>query len=122
MEMEGKIMGSANQLLESSTNVTDTPAGIVEANIVELPFRKARHQIAQTTSRCEVLRQGIDVLQRTIEKLEGIVAKIDDHETREKLRQQLSSMNELLLLRLAQLSSIDHMLQVTLRRTHRPRH
>jgi hypothetical protein len=115
-------MAFAIQKLETATNAADTSADVTRANIVELPFRKARYQIAQTTRTCEVLRQSIDALQQNIKKLEGIVAMIDDHETRENLQQQLSSMNELLLLRLAQLSSIDYMLQVALRRTHRQRY
>lgn len=115
-------MGSAIQMLERSTNAVDTSADVIRGNIVELPYGKARYQIAQITSTCEMLRQGIDALQRGIKKLEVVVGMIDDHETREKLRQQLSSMNESLLLKLAQLSSIDHTLQVTLRRTLRPRY
>src|SRR5258708_3394485 len=113
--MKGRIMRSVAQMLEGSTNAVDTSsADVTRANIVELPFRRARYQITQATSKCEMLRQGIDALQHSIGKLEGIVGLIDDHETREELRQQLSTMNELLLLRLAQLSGISHILHVTL--------
>lgn len=68
-----------------------------------------------------MLRQAIDTAQRGLKMLEGLVGGIGDCETREKFRHQMDLMNELLLLRLDQLSSIDHLLQVALRRTHRPR-
>jgi len=113
-------MGSVVQLLEESINTAATSADGVGANVVELPFRTARCQIARTTSTCEVLRRSIDTLQQAVEKLEGIVEMIDDRGTRESLQQKLGSMNELLLLRSAELSNIEHMLQLTLRRTHRP--
>ena len=115
-------MGSAIQKLETSTSAADTPAEIIRTNIVELPFRKARYQIGQTTRICEVLRQSIDILQQSIRKLEGIIAMINDRETRDNFQQQLSSMNGVLLLKLAQLASMDHKLQAMLRRTHRPRY
>ena len=115
-------MGSVVQLLEQSTNAADTSADGMRANVVELPFRKARCQIARATSTCEVLHRSIDVLQQAIEKLEGIVEMIDDGGTRESLQQRLGSMNELLLLRSAELSNIEHMLQLTLRRTHPKTH
>ena len=114
-------MGSAIQLLDKSTDAADTSADVIGANIVQLPFRNARYQIARTMSTCEMLRRSIGALQRGLETLEGIVGKIDDYETRERLQHQMKSMNESLMLRLAQLSSIDRMLQATIRRTHRPR-
>ncbi len=68
-----------------------------------------------------MLRQSIGTLQHGLKKLEGLVGRIDDCETREKLQHQMDSMNELLLLRLDQLNSIQRSLQVALGRTHRPR-
>lgn len=113
-------MGTAIQLLEGSTSTADASADVIGGDIVQLPFREARAQIARTKSTCEMLRQAIDTAQQGLKMLEGLVGGIDDCETREKLRHQIDSMNELLLLRLDQLSSIDHLLQVSLRRTHRP--
>jgi hypothetical protein len=121
METMGKMMGSAIQPLEDSTSIADTSADAVGADIVQLPFTEARAQIARTESNCETLRQGIGTMQQGLKVLAGIVGGINDCETREKLQHQLHSMNELLLLRLDQLSSIDHLLQVALDRTRRPR-
>ena len=120
-KMEGKMIGSTMQLLEGSTGTADTSADAIGADIVQLPFREIRAQIAGTKSTCELLRQGIGTMQRGLKILEGAVEAIDDCETRERLQHQMDSMNELLLLRLDQLSSIDQLLQVALRRTHPPR-
>lgn len=113
-------MGSVVQLMERSTDAAGASAGVIGCNIVEVPFREVRYRIAQTTSTCEVLRQSIDSMQRALKTLEGLVARINDHHTREKLRHQMKSANEALLLRLTELSSIDRMLEAALRRTHRP--
>jgi len=118
--MKGKVMDIAIQLLEESTR-TDASADVIGGDIVQLPFSETRAQIARTKGACEALRQAIDTALRGLKMLESIVGGIDDGETREKLRHQMDKMNELLLLRLDQLSSIDHFLQVALRRTHRPR-
>src|SRR5229473_2204770 len=118
--MKGKRMGTVVQLLQRPTDAADISADVSSANIVDLPFGKARYQIAHTTRKCEMLRQGIDVLRHSIGKLEGVVGLIDDHEMREELQQRLSSMNEMLLLQSIQLSSINDMFKVRLRRTHRP--
>jgi len=115
------MMGPAIQPFENSTSVADTSADAVGADIVQLPFAKARTQIARTGRTCETLRQGIGTMQRGLKVLAGLVGAIDDCATREKLQHQLDSMNDLLLLRLDQLSSIDHLLQVALDRTRRPR-
>jgi hypothetical protein len=121
MEMMGKMMGSAIQPLENSTSMADTSTDAVGADIVQLPFTEARAQIARTESNCETLRRVIGTMQRGLEVLAGLVGGINDRETREKLRHQLDSMNELLLLRLDQLSSIDRLLQVALDSTRRPK-
>jgi hypothetical protein len=120
--MKGKKMGTVVQLLQRPADEADTPADVSGADIVDLPFRRARHQIAGTAGKCEMLRQGIDVLRDSIGKLEGVVGLIDDHEMREELQQRLSSMNEMLLLRSIQLSSINDMLKVRLRRARRSRY
>lgn len=114
-------MGVAIPPLEDSTSTADASADVIAGDIVQLPFRETRAQIARTRSTCETLRQAIDTAQRGLKMLEGIVGGIDDCETREKLRHQIDTMNELLLLRLDQLSSIDRLLHIELRRTHRPR-
>jgi len=57
-------------------------------------------------------------MQRTLKVLQGIVAEVADYGTREKLQSQMSSTNEILLLRLDELSTLNHLLQVEIRRTH----
>src|SRR5437879_4907036 len=99
------MTGPVVHLLDSSTNAADVLADVITANIVELPFRKTRCQIAETTATCEMLRQSIDALQRAIKDLEAILGMIDDRETREEFRRHLSSINETLSLGTAQLSS-----------------
>jgi flagellar biosynthesis/type III secretory pathway chaperone len=115
------MTGPVVHLLERSTNAADVLADVITANLVELPFRQTRYQIAETTGACEMLRQSIDALRRVIKQLEAILGMIDDRETREEFRRHLSSINETLVLVTAQLSNIDRMLQVALRRTHRQR-
>ncbi|MBR1146490.1 hypothetical protein [Bradyrhizobium sp. AUGA SZCCT0431] len=118
MEVKGRMLPSATQSLDSSANITDTSA---HANGTDTdPFKEAKAEIARTESTCETLRQGIDTMQRGLEKLAGIVGGLKDCEAREKLLHQLDSMNKLLSLRLDQLSSIDRLLQVALDRARRP--
>jgi hypothetical protein len=117
--MKGNMMGRVVRLLKRSTNAADSQAGAIAANIVELPFREARYQIANVASNCEMLRQSIDALHRATMQLEGILGIVDDYETREELRRHLSSTNKMLLLEMAKLSSVDQMLQASLRRTCR---
>ena len=114
-------MGSAIQMSESSTSTAEASDVPVGAQIIPLPFREARAKIARTESKCKMLRESIATVQRTLRLFESIVEKIDDCDTREKLQRQMNSMNEFLLLRIDQLSRIDHLLQVTLRRTQVPR-
>ncbi|KJC50495.1 hypothetical protein UP09_05750 [Bradyrhizobium sp. LTSP885] len=68
---------------------------------------------------CEMLRESIGSMQQSLKTLESLVAKIDAKNTREKLQQQIKSMEGALSLRLDELSSIDRMLQISLRQTHR---
>ena len=114
-------MSSAIQLFESLTSTAETSHDAVGAQIVPLPFREARAKIARSESTCKMLREKIATVQRTLRALESILEKIDDCDTRERLQRQMNSMDEFLLVRLDQLSRIDHLLQVTLRRTQRPR-
>jgi hypothetical protein len=117
--MKGRAMEAAIQPLQNSASVAAADA--VGADTDQLPFKETRAQIAQTESKCETLRQGIGTMQRGLEVLAGIVAGINDCGAREKLQRQLDLMNQLLLLRLDQLSSIDRLLQVALDRTRGPR-
>src|SRR6266568_5090015 len=114
-------MGTAIQPFENSTSIAETSADAVGADIVQLPFTEPRAQIARTERTCETLRQGIGTMQRGLKVLAGLVGGIDDCATREKLQHQLDSMNDLLLLRLDQLSVIHQLLDVALDRTRRPR-
>jgi hypothetical protein len=119
--MERKMIGSTTQSLESSTGTADTSADAIGANIVELPFRKIRAQIAGTKSTSETLRQGIGELRRALEIVEGLIGGIDDREAREEHQRRVEMMNQLLLLQLDRLSAIDDLLQVALGCTHGPK-
>ncbi len=114
-------MSTLVQLFEVPTNAADTSADVSRANIVDLPFGKARYQITHATRKNEMLRQGIDLLRRSIRELESVVGLINDDEMRQELQRELNSMDEMLVFRSTQLSSIDHMLKVTLRRAGRSR-
>ena len=92
-------MSSIVQLLEGSTGAADTTAGGVRATIVELPFREARLQLAGVKSACEMLRQNIDSLQRSLKVLADVSRTIDDREERKVLQQQIAQTNDLLVLR-----------------------
>jgi hypothetical protein len=85
------------------------------ADAVQLPSRAISDRIARTASTCEILSESIDILQRNLKTLDGVVGAIDDSVTREKLQEQMKSMDALLKLRLAELSSIELTLQAALR-------
>jgi hypothetical protein len=115
-------MGSLIRLPERSTNRTeayfDTSAETAprpEA-IRKLPA-SISEQLVAATQTGNVLNQIIDAVQRHIDFLDRIAAKIDGGEERESLRHRLSSLSELLSQRSTKLqASIDTLRD--LRQTH----
>ncbi|WP_156164471.1 hypothetical protein [Bradyrhizobium sp. LTSP885] len=102
-----------------ATTADDAPTDAAIANVCGFPLREDRYNITQTKIMCEMLRESIGSMQQSLKTLESLVAKIDAKNTREKLQQQIKSMEGALSLRLDELSSIDRMLQISLRQTHR---
>jgi hypothetical protein len=111
--------GSRIPTVTKATTADDVPNDAARANVFKLPFREDRYNITQTKIICEILHESIGSMQRSLEMLESLVAKVDVKNAREKLQQQIKSMEETLSLRLDQLSGIDRMLQDSLRQTHR---
>lgn len=107
-------MGSETQLSQSLSSTGEISDNLDGATIVQLPSREVWDQIAQTKSASAILRQSLVTMQQHLERLEGVVEEIEDIQTRQKFQDQMSAIHESLLLRLDQLSSIDHSLQVAL--------
>jgi hypothetical protein len=67
-----QTMGLVVQLSEKSIDSNETSANVIDSNIVQLPFGEARDRIAQAESTCEILRQSIGAMRRSLRMLEGI--------------------------------------------------
>jgi hypothetical protein len=115
-------MGSLIRLPERSTNRTeafsDTSAETApRPEVVRKLPAAISEQLAAATQTGNVLNQIVDAVQRHIDFLDGIAAKIDGGEERESLRRQLSSLSELLSQRSTKLqASIDTL--IDLRQAH----
>ena len=81
------------------------------ANIIPLPFSRERYLIVQTRADCEALRQNVNVVLESIAALKGLLERVDDVSVREEFQPQLERLNELLLIRLDQLSAADRLLR-----------
>jgi hypothetical protein len=113
---KARSMSAGIRRLEGSSGTVDSTA-----DVVGFPFREIRWQISQAKGACVTLRQSIGAVRRSLEAIKDDIGKVDDREAREALGHVLASMNESLQLRSDQLSDIEKSLDVTLRRTHRPR-
>ncbi|WP_271568460.1 hypothetical protein [Bradyrhizobium sp. CCBAU 11386] len=108
------VQFKSSDAIEASGNRSD--CNIVPLSFGEqLSFGEVRQQIAQAERSCEILRQSIDAMQRSLSMLEGVIEKLGDHGARETFRHKIDAMSKLLSLRLGQLSSIDQMLLDTRR-------
>ena len=108
-------MGDTILTPEEPTGTAGATSGAGRADIVVLPSGEVRKRLADARRDCETLRQNIYTVQRCLSTLEGITADIDDRSARESLQRQMILLNELLLLRLDQLSDTDRLLKETLR-------
>ncbi|MEH2609703.1 hypothetical protein [Bradyrhizobium sp. AZCC 1693] len=104
-------MGTVVQLLERSTKPTHPSADAIQIDVVQMPPRATADQIVAAASRCETLSHSIDVLQRSLKTLYGIVGLIDDPQTREKIQHQMKSIDASLLFESARLSRIKRAIQ-----------
>jgi hypothetical protein len=102
---------SAGHAAAAVATIRDVPSEPADANIIPLPFSRERYLIVQTRTDCEALRQKVNVVVESIAALVGLLERIDDVSVREEFQPQLRRLNELLLVRLDQLSAADRLLQ-----------
>jgi hypothetical protein len=100
-------MGTVVQLWQRSIKPARASADTIQVDAVQMPLRGAGDQIVAAASNCETLSRSIDLLQRSLKTLDGMVGLINDAETREKVRQQMKSVNASLLFESARLSRIS---------------
>ena len=84
-------------------------------NVVAWPFW-ATSVVANARRDCEMLQQSVATLQRCLGALGDFLRSFDDGPETERLRAHMSELNELLLLRLAQISQTERLLQEMLHR------
>ncbi|MDA9506739.1 hypothetical protein XI09_19330 [Bradyrhizobium sp. CCBAU 11386] len=58
-----------------------------------------------------MLRRNVDVVIECLRALNGLLEEVDDRSIREELQSRVARLNELLVLRLDQLSAADRLLQ-----------
>ena len=114
-------MGNVVQLPERPSKVVDTRDDIGQINISRMSRKATREQISQTMATCETLRGTIVALKENLKTLDSVVRVIKDPEKREELERQLTSMRELLGMRLTELSGVELLLQASLRRVQQPK-
>ncbi|MDA9544446.1 MULTISPECIES: hypothetical protein [unclassified Bradyrhizobium] len=96
-------------------NTQESLAGARD-NVIPLPLRQTS-LVASTMRDCNLLRQGIVAMQQCLRALRDLVRNLDDRpEEAERLRAHMAELNELLYLRLDQLSLTERLLQEMLRR------
>ncbi|WP_409190370.1 hypothetical protein [Bradyrhizobium sp. RDM4] len=81
------------------------------ANIIPLPFSRERYLIVQTRTDCELLRRKVNVVIECLRVLNGLLEDVDNGSIREEFQPRVARLNELLVLRLDQLSAADRLLQ-----------
>lgn len=84
-------------------------------NVVALPLSHTG-LIANTRRDCKSLQQSIVTMQQCLSALGDLVRNLDDRPQAERLRAHMAELNELLLLRLDQLSLTERLFQEMLRR------
>ncbi|MBR0752947.1 hypothetical protein JQ604_12195 [Bradyrhizobium jicamae] len=102
---------SAGHAAASVATIRDGLSEPAAANIIPLPFSRERYLIVQTRTDCEALRQNVNVVVECIAALKDFLERVDDVSVREEFRPQLDRLNELLLVRLDQLSAADRLLR-----------
>jgi hypothetical protein len=82
----------------------------LDDNLIAWPFR-ATSLVANTRRDCETLQQSVVTLQRCLGALHDFLRNFDEGPETERLRAHMAELNELLSLRLAQISETEHLLQ-----------
>lgn len=84
-------------------------------NVIAWPFR-ATSLVANARRDCEMLQQSVATLQRCLGALGDFLRSFDGGPESERLRAHMAELNELLSLRLAQISQTERLLQEMLHR------
>ncbi|SFK12062.1 hypothetical protein [Bradyrhizobium sp. Gha] len=84
-------------------------------NVITWPFR-ATSVVANARIDCETLQQSVVTLQRCLGALGDFLRNFDDGPETKRLRAHMAELNELLSLRLVQISETERLLQELLRR------
>jgi|GEM_PF-2201975 len=92
----------------------ETRAGTID-NVIALPLNPTS-LVANTRRDCKSLQQSIVTMQQCLRALGDLVRNLDDGPEAERLRAHMAELNELLSLRLDQLSLTERLLQEMLRR------
>ncbi|MBP0112383.1 MULTISPECIES: hypothetical protein [Bradyrhizobium] len=96
-------------------NTQEALAGAVD-NVIALPLRQTS-LVADIMRDCDSLRQAIVTMQQCLGALGDLIRNLDDRpEEAERLRAHMAELNELLSLRLDQLSLTERLLQEMVRR------
>ncbi|NUR13995.1 MAG: hypothetical protein HOQ20_19435 [Bradyrhizobium sp.] len=99
----------------ANRNTQEALAGALD-NVIALPLRQTS-LLASTMRDCNSLRQGIVTMQQCLRALGDLVQNLDDRpEEAKRLRAHMAELNELLFLRLDQLSLTERLLQAMLHR------
>lgn len=102
---------SAGQAGVGAATIRDGASEPAAANIIPLPFSRERYLIVQTRTDCELLRRNVNVVIECLCALNGVLENMNDRSVREELQSRVAQLNELLALRLDQLSAADRLLQ-----------
>lgn len=94
-----------------AATIRDGASEWAAANIVPLPFSRERYLIVQTRTDCELLRRNVNVVIECLRALNGLLEGVDDRSIREESQSRVARLNELLVLRLDQLTAADRLLQ-----------
>jgi ADP-ribose pyrophosphatase YjhB (NUDIX family) len=92
----------------------ESPAGAVN-NVVALPHTQTG-VLAGVRRDCRSLHQSVATLQRCLEGLGDLIRNLDDGPEAERLRAHVMELDELLLLRIRQLSVTERLLEDLIRR------
>ena len=84
-------------------------------NVIAWPLN-ATGVVANARRDCETLQQSVATLQRCLAALGDFLRSFDGAPETERLRAHMAELNELLSLRLAQISQTERLLQELLRR------
>ena len=93
---------------------------VSHVDAVQMPPRVSKDPIVATAGMCETLSHGIEALQASLKRLDGIVCRIDDASTCEALQHQIKQMQASLMLDLVELSGIKHTMQAASTCKHQP--